>query len=150
MGNRAAIVFPDFDQTIYLHWNGGIESVAAFLADAEDVGVRHDDYYLPRLLQIIGNHFGSVNSIGLWSGDHVDPEGMDNGVYSVRFARDAEPKVTRHQYNHEEKKVETSPTYTLPELVEQVKDHPYWQAEYDKITIMDDIREVNDPIFKRS
>ena len=40
MGNRAVVTNKNQDIGIYLHWNGGPESVCAFLTYAKALGVR--------------------------------------------------------------------------------------------------------------
>ena len=62
MGNRAVIGFVndkmeyDTDSVgIYLHWNGGRDSVEGFLQTAKDYGLRSGSYGLARLTQIICN-----------------------------------------------------------------------------------------------
>lgn len=68
MGNRAFIYFKPQDMSLYLHWHGGAESVAAFLKCADEFGVYHDDNFPARLTQIIGNFFGGTLSLGLCGG----------------------------------------------------------------------------------
>ena len=92
MGNRAVIalqeenwraVQPD-SLGIYLHWNGGPESVVAFLDAAEKLGVRREDEYgAARLCQIIGNWFGGTLSLGVGTCRNMDTDNGDNGTYVV-------------------------------------------------------------------
>lgn len=82
MGNRAMIVFKGMDIGIYLHWNGGIDSVTAFLRYCELRKFRTDDYGVARLTQIIANYFGGDLSIGVTA--HPETYGwLDNGVYTI-------------------------------------------------------------------
>ncbi len=63
MGNRAVITTPDKKMGIYLHWNGGRDSVEAFLHYCELHGFRspdRDPYGWARLCQVIGNFFGGA------------------------------------------------------------------------------------------
>ena len=92
MGNRAVIAFQREELTflasdtvgIYLHWNGGPESVTAFLDAAEKLGVRREDEYgAARLCQIIGNWFGGTLSLGVGTINHMDTDNGDNGTYVV-------------------------------------------------------------------
>lgn len=84
MGNRAVIEFKNTGIGIYLHWNGGRESVEAFLKAGKDLQVRSDDQYAPaRLCQIIGNYFGGSLSLGIGPIDSLDCDNMDNGTYVV-------------------------------------------------------------------
>jgi len=85
MGNRAIITTRRNYETngagIYLHWNGGRDSVEAFLAYARFKGVRDSEYGLARLLQYIGNWFGGNMSLGLVPAKCG--AGDDNGVYII-------------------------------------------------------------------
>ena len=91
MGNRAVIAFQEENWNtvqpgsmgIYLHWNGGPDSVTAFLDAAKELGVRADDYGVARLCQIIGNWFGGTLSIGIGTCRTMDTDNGDNGTYVV-------------------------------------------------------------------
>ena len=93
MGNRAVIAFQEENWRtvqpesvgIYLHWNGGPESVTAFLTAAKELGVRPDDYGVARLCQIIGNWFGGTLSLGVGPCRELDTDNGDNGTYVVDF-----------------------------------------------------------------
>ena len=89
MGNRAVITTAPYAETnvgIYLHWNGGRESVEAFLDAAKALGMRSpggDPYYaMARLVQIIGNYFGGSTSLGIGLCSELDGE-SDNGTYVI-------------------------------------------------------------------
>ena len=86
MGNRAVITTRHKDIGIYLHWNGGRDSVEAFLKYCELKGVRPpetDNYGWARMCQIIGNFFGGELSIGIDQYDTLDKDNGDNGVYVI-------------------------------------------------------------------
>ena len=89
MGNSAVVAFgPNKPSTvgIYVHWNGGPESVLAFMAAAKQLGVRdplEDNYGIARIVQIIGNFFGGTTSIGIDLLKNLDTDNGDNGVYVV-------------------------------------------------------------------
>ena len=83
MGNRAVITDKDKRIGVYLHWNGGRDSVQAFLKYCELRGFRPDDYGWARLCQVIGNFFGGGLSIGIDTYDRLDTDNGDNGVYVV-------------------------------------------------------------------
>lgn len=87
MGNRAVIAFRNDPNAvgIYLHWNGGRDSVQAFLDYAKEVGVRKGDesYAIARLCQIAGNALGGTLSLGLGILSELDCANGDNGVYIV-------------------------------------------------------------------
>lgn len=92
MGNRAYIKPHDMDAGIYLQWNGGPDSVSAFLEYCEKAGFRPDSLGFARLFQVIGNWFQGGLSIALWEGPFsMSANPGDNGIYEVR-----EWKVIRH------------------------------------------------------
>ena len=87
MGNRAFIRFEGEDVGMYLHWNGGRDSVEAFLDYCKLKGYRADDYGIARMLQVIGNFFGGELSVGVQSTKGktcFDLDPGDNGVYTVK------------------------------------------------------------------
>ena len=91
MGNRAVITteenFKNNGIGVYLHWNGGYDSVSAFLKYCELKGYRTPDtdcYGWARLCQVIGNFFGGSTSIGIDTVDKLDCDNYDNGVYIIK------------------------------------------------------------------
>ena len=89
MGNRAIVKPEGKNIGVYLHWNGGIDSVTAFLKYCELRGFRgfDDSYGVARFCQVVGNFFGGDLSIGV-SPDvgetEEDAEWIDNGIYIVK------------------------------------------------------------------
>lgn len=92
MGNRAVITFSENRSTgvgIYLHWNGGLESVLAFLDAAKARGFRDPasdpSYAMARLCGLIHEFFGVRDSCSLGVGllSSLDTDNWDNGVYVV-------------------------------------------------------------------
>ena len=86
MGNRAVITTRDKQIGVYLHWNGGRDSVEAFLKYCELKGYRtpeRDNYGWARLCQIIGNYFGGELSLGIDKYEKLDRDNGDNGVYII-------------------------------------------------------------------
>lgn len=90
MGNRAVITtrenFENNGVGVYLHWNGGRDSVEAFLEYCERCGYRKptdDCYGWARLTQVIANFFGGTNSIGVDTVNNLDCDNWDNGVYII-------------------------------------------------------------------
>lgn len=90
MGNRAVITTRENWKYngvgIYLHWNGGRDSVEPFLKYCELKGYRspsRDCYGWARLCQVIGNFFGGSLSIGIDTIWHLDRDNGDNGVYII-------------------------------------------------------------------
>ena len=90
MGNRAVITtkenFENNGIGVYLHWNGGYDSVSAFLKYCELKGYRSpstDNYGWARLCQVIGNFFGGSSSVGIDVVNNLDCDNWDNGVYII-------------------------------------------------------------------
>ena len=110
MGNRAVITTKeDFENNgigIYLHWNGGYDSVSAFLkyCELKGYGAPDKDFYgWARLCQVIGNFFGGTNSIGIDKVDKLDCDNFDNGVYIIEDWKIVERKYFkgREQMNYD-------------------------------------------------
>lgn len=92
MGNRAIIKPVDKNIGVYLHWNGGRDSVEPFLKYCEMRGFRDfggknaDGYGIARFMQVVGNFFGGSLSIGLETGVKMtdeQAEWLDNGIYEI-------------------------------------------------------------------
>lgn len=90
MGNRAVITTKEnFDNNgvgVYLHWNGGRDSVEAFLTYCKLKKYRApsmDCYGWARLCQVIGNFFGGELSLGIDTVERLDCRNGDNGVYII-------------------------------------------------------------------
>ena len=94
MGNRALIKGKGSNLGVYVHWNGGYDSVLAFTQYCKLKGYRSpetDDYGVARLCQVIGNYFGGSCSVGVWNMTNettmnpslVDDYCLDNGVYEI-------------------------------------------------------------------
>ena len=128
MGNRAVITIKEKDtpqedwNSLYLHWNGGRDSVAPFLYVAKLYGIRcnsDSSYAIARLSQLIGNTLKGTLSLGVGAYKCLDTF-SDNGVYVVK---DWEI-VDRLNYDGEE------------------------QSEYNFDEFVKEIREANDSIFE--
>jgi hypothetical protein len=90
MGNRAVIAIKDKyvekenTPCLYLHWNGGRDSVQSFLDVHNELGMRGAEdpsYALARLTQIICNALGGELSCGITIYSRADTDNGDNGVY---------------------------------------------------------------------
>lgn len=117
MGNRAIITDKSRQAGIYLHWNGGRDSVEAFLEYCRLQGYRGfaDDYGKARFCQVVGNFFGGSNSLGVseYTKD-VDMDPGDNGIYVVEGWDIVERLTTK--YNADWKPIGT---ISYPESSEQ-------------------------------
>jgi hypothetical protein len=112
MGNRAILKAKgNNNKAVYLHWNGGRDSVEAFLKYCELRGFRgfNDDYGMARFCQVVSNYFGADGlSIGIT--DSVQSQG-DNGVYII----DGWEIVGRKDYKGREQK-----EYNLQEMLIEI------------------------------
>lgn len=147
MGNRAVITNyvmdtetkEHFEQTqnervgIYVHWNGGRESIEAFLKYCELRGFRptnEDNYGWARLCQIIANFFGKDGlSIGIDTCNNLDCNNWDNGVYLIEDWR----IKGRLYFEGEEQSISSSDL--IEAIIEIDKSQPYDQ-QIGKETIM--------------
>lgn len=89
MGNRAIVKPEGKDIGVYLHWNGGIDSVTAFLKYCELKQYRgfDDAYGMARFCQVVGNFFGGNLSIGIETNvreSEVENYWLDNGIYVIK------------------------------------------------------------------
>lgn len=89
MGNRAVITTNKNlnDTGIYLHWNGGRDSVEAFLAYCNLKHYRkpeNDSYGYAMLINVITNFFGDGLSCDVGNCQHLDCDNYDNGVYIIK------------------------------------------------------------------
>ena len=143
MGNRAVITF-DKKPTpnslgIYLHWNGGPESVLAFLEAANQLNVRigDDGYEFARVVQIIANYFGGTTSIGVGQLKTLDCDNGNNGLFIVSRA---DGKISIRQSKHGD---------TLGRVlnIEKIKEHPYWKPAEGSTSILGNILAANRKIF---
>lgn len=124
MGNRAVITFdkkPTPDSIgIYLHWNGGAESVLAFLEAADKLQVRDDNdasYQLARVVQIISNFFGGTTSVGIGQLKQLDCDNGDNGTFAV--SRSGGKITMRHSKTGKNNWQELD--------LAEIKKHNYWK-----------------------
>ncbi len=78
MGNRAVITCAKKPSSrslgVCLYWNGGLQSVRAFVDTAGQLKIRwgHEAYAVARMVQIIGNYFGGATSIGVGKPANLD------------------------------------------------------------------------------
>lgn len=122
MGNRATVVLWNgerepakqrFSPAIYLHWNGGPESVYAFLAELDRREVRADqEYEAARFVQLVGEFFDQSEqgglSLGIVNGpssdvhddlDKIQTDHGNNGLYLVDRTGET-PRVRRFTETH--------------------------------------------------
>lgn len=88
MGNRAVITFAPYKASnvgIYVHWNGGQESIQGFMDACKALGFRSPEndpsYAMARLTQVIAAFFEGGLSVGV--GKVSEFGDSDNGVWIV-------------------------------------------------------------------
>lgn len=145
MGNRAYVIQSGTHTGVYLHWNGGRDSVEAFLRYCELKGYRgfEDSYGLARFCQVVGNFFGGSLSLGIVTDIYPeDADCVDNGIYSVKGWK----IVNRYNHGPEQQK------YKLLDMLKEIDaaqpeaeqfGPEYWDA---KTVNVEDIR-PGDTVF---
>jgi hypothetical protein len=114
MGNSAVITTEAKEIAVYLHWNGGRDSVEAFLEACHRIGLRapeDDGYGWARMCQVIGNWIGGTESLGIYSYKHLKSANYDNGVYIIKNWT----IIGREQFSGEEQN-----EYELEEFVNDI------------------------------
>ena len=123
MGNRAVLAFVNDEGKkdknsvgIYLHWNGGRDSVEGFLQTAKDYGLRSGSYGVARLTQIIANGLGGTLSLGVDLLKNLDCDNYDNGVYWIdqNFNIVDREYISRPNFKQQQQ-------YSLTEFVKSLK-----------------------------
>lgn len=129
MGNRAVITTrqgwlrKENNLGIYLHWNGGRDSVEAFLTYCKLQRYRRpedDNYGWASLAAVITNFFGaSGTSIGIDIVSRLDYDNHDNGVYIIEDWQIVDRKLfngfEQDEYNLNEMLLEID--QNMPEVV---------------------------------
>jgi hypothetical protein len=123
MGNRAVLAFVNDEGKkdknsvgIYLHWNGGRDSVEGFLQTAKDYELRSGSYGVARLTQIIANGLGGTLSLGVDLLKNLDCDNYDNGVYWIdqNFNIVDREYISRPDFKEQQQ-------YSLTEFVKSLK-----------------------------
>lgn len=87
MGNRALLVANEADIGLYLHWNGGRDSINAFLKYAEYAQlppINENNDWLPPFITVLKNFFGNDGHVVYLESinqDDLNNIHYDNGVY---------------------------------------------------------------------
>ena len=143
MGNRAVItaskateVANSKDIGVYLHWNGGRDSVEAFLKYCDLKGYSspdYDNYGWARLCQVIGNYFGGDLSLGIDTCDHLDCDNGNNGVYIIE-----DWKIVGRQYF----KGTEQQNHELLYMLKQINECQPLSEQLDEYTIENAVKEA--------
>jgi hypothetical protein len=87
---------------VYLHWNGGYDSVKSFCMACKELGYRSpvsDDYGIACFVQLVRNFFGIDGlSVGVDVLSRLDCDNGDNGVFVV----DDEWEIVGREYEQSE------------------------------------------------
>lgn len=100
MGNRAVITTPERKIGLYLHWNGGRDTIEPLLKYCELQRYRppsSDEYGWARMCQVMGNFFGGSTSLGI--GPYTTDRRMDpgdNGIYVIEGWKIADHLVSEY------------------------------------------------------
>ena len=120
MGNRAVITTSASKTTgvgIYVHWNGGPESVRAFLDACKTRGYRDPksdpSYAMARLCGLICEFFEGDASVGIDQLNNLDCDNFDNGVYVIgddwqiigTWGKGSRPVESAYKFNAAQKQV---------------------------------------------
>ena len=107
MSNSGVIQFKNNSEYgVYLHWNGGRDSIEAFLKYCELKSYRNND--IPRFIQTVSNYFGGNNSIYL---EPINKISGDHGIYIV----DNWKIIDRKDFRYNEQK-----EYDLEEMLLEI------------------------------
>lgn len=122
MGNRAVITNKAKEIGVYLHWNGGRDSVEAFLKYCELQQFRNPDqqnYGWARLCQVISNFFGPDGlSVGIDTLENLPSSRfLDNGIYIIEGWQ----IVGRELYGCEEvSECQEQRVHSLPQMLKAI------------------------------
>lgn len=90
---------------VYLHWNGGRDSVEAFCEVCRRMGFRggaSDSYGVARFVEVVANFFRNGGlSVGVDTLDRSDCNNYDNGVYVVDDGWNIVGREFAHGEQHE-------------------------------------------------
>jgi len=148
MGNRATVVFTNktetkFSPSVYLHWNGGPESVYQFLDELDRRDVRADqDYECARFIAIVAqfmdqDYYGGL-SPGVTNGPATLKEvaaqpqhyGLNNGTYLV--CRDGDVRTVRRFGVHRHMFADGSGDGEMPQKQVKAEREAAYRNDYSK------------------
>lgn len=132
MGNRAVITTRKDLKGIgvYLHWNGGRDSVSAFITYCKLKGFRppeRDNYGWAYLCTTIGNFFGGEGlSLGIDVANKLDCDNWDNGTYIIQ-----DWKIVDRLYRHNREQ-DVYPLMDMLLSIDEHQPHPLGEEEIKK------------------
>lgn len=147
MGNRAIITNREKKIAVYMHWNGGRDSVEAFLEYCKIQGYSSGEYGISRFVQTVANFFGGQSSIGVlpYTGDRkMAGYGSDNGVYVVDNWEIVDRVYPREPFGEQA-------NYDMAEMLEAIDDAQPENVRLGKVLEAEEIDtndlEVGDTVF---
>lgn len=122
MGNRAMITTAARDFGVYLHWNGGMDTVRPLLEVCEGMGWKspsEDPSGFARICQVMGNFFGPNGlslGINVYTNDRREDPG-DNGIYVLEGwkVRDRICRIPGEQNAHDKDAMAEALASAMPE-----------------------------------
>jgi len=154
MGNRATVIFTDkennFSPAVYLHWNGGAESVYGFLEEMNRRNIRGSNdlmYECARFIQICGEFFDQDEFTSTTLGVTDSPKSGqlkdlaqvrtdlgDNGIYLVYRTKDEMTVRRFHEDYTAHTMIELTPEEVATEKENAYKDDYGWLKDvFEKI-----------------
>ena len=127
MGNRAVLSFGTTPKApaIYLHWNGGLASVEAFLAAARALGMRHYRKQGARaaaeFVAIVARSFMG-GSVYLETNETADCDNWDNGQFFVG----QDMSIVRRKYRRGAEEIDAEKTAAI--FAECIARAPHFNA----------------------
>lgn len=135
MGNRAIVTIEDKEEythpiALYLHWNGGLESVLAFIEYTNTLFTNTNSIYdyHTRLCQVLRNFFPDGYCIYAHPQENAKDFTCDNGHFHFRI----QSRVALISHNG------IRDRDYLADLIKQARNHEYWKSDH---TIFDSIKE---------
>lgn len=110
MGNRAVVTtktaagFCEDAMGLYVHWNGGRDSITAFLKYCEMQGYKSpeiDSQSWQRMQQVILNYNEGLSTVTVDICKNLDCDNMDNGVYMIENWQIVGRKFMKHKEQDE-------------------------------------------------
>ena len=143
MGNRAVLatrvegVPKEYSPAIYLHWNGGRDSVEGFLKVInEKLEVRDGDYGWARLIQTITNFMGGTLSVGAGVITRMDQDNFDNGVYWLKYNKQGWYIASREFFENRKEQQE----YNIEEMADDIWKECFPKSYHDSDNISNKIK----------
>lgn len=143
MGDRAVITTKEMRLGVYLHWDGEINQVKAFLKYCKDTGVsspEKDASGWAALCAVACNYNGNGMSVGIDNYEYLDSNNRDNGTYIIKDWEIVKRKYNRYSIGTEEKErflERLNTVYSRQAAPLQIHDSSDAVPDYDSVIITD-------------